>query len=242
MSPTGLLPDPVLPADMFSAPHAEWRNPMPASRTMSTLGALAILFASVGYARAHMVMLDGGQCETCIQSRIVNYRDTRDQAAGYCGRIAMCEGAGSPAVPQPAARPAAVPAPGAVACFASDSDNKGVTATERSFRGLIRQTYEREAAQGSDGAVTISFQSFKIASPRRWSSSDGFNFSSDQSKPIYDLRVLFTTCTDYRTAIQTRQLDRNFQCFTAPTGGASCQVAGSTGGMAPEKSHYLPKQ
>jgi hypothetical protein len=127
------------------------------------------------------------------------------------------------------------------ACFASDSDNKGATANERSFRGLIRQTYERQAAQGSDGAVTIAFQSFKIGGPRHWLRSDGFNFSSDQSKPIYDLRVLFTTCTDYRAAIEMRQQDRNFQCFTAPSGGVSCQVAGSTGGMAPDRSQYIPK-
>jgi hypothetical protein len=72
--------------------------------------------------------------------------------------------------------------------------------------------------------------------------SDGYNFSADRSKPIRELRVLFTTCTDYRTAISLRQMERNFDCFTAPTGDTVCQVSGSTGGMLPDKTQYIPKQ
>lgn len=127
-------------------------------------------------------------------------------------------------------------------CFASDPDSKGATALERNFRSLIRRTFEREAAQGSDGAVTISFQSLKVSAPRRWLVSDGYNFSSDQSKPIYDLRVQFTTCTDYRSAIDIRQEDQNFECFTAPTGGASCQLSGSTHSLSSVAHKYIPKQ
>jgi hypothetical protein len=128
------------------------------------------------------------------------------------------------------------------ACFASDVDSKGATAAERSFRSIIRRSFEREAAQGLDGAVTVSFQSFKVGAPRRWLLSDGYNISSDQSKPIYGLRVAFTTCTDYRAAIQIRQQERNFECFTAPTGEAACQTSGNTGGMAQDKSQYIPKR
>jgi hypothetical protein len=128
------------------------------------------------------------------------------------------------------------------ACFASDADSKGATATERSFRSIIRRTFEREAAQGMDGAVTVSFQSFKVGAPRRWLVSDGYNFSSDQNKPIYGLRVTYTTCTDYKAAIQIRQQERNFECFTSPTGGATCQTSGNSGGMAPDKSQYIPKR
>jgi len=128
------------------------------------------------------------------------------------------------------------------ACFASDADGKGANANERSFRAVIRKTFEREAAEGSDGAVTISFQSFKTSAGRHWLTSDGYNFSSNQSKPIYDLRVKFTTCTDYRAAIDMRQQERNFECFTAPTGEISCQVSGSSGGMAQDKNQYIPKR
>jgi hypothetical protein len=127
-------------------------------------------------------------------------------------------------------------------CFASDVDGVGASRAERSFRGVIRRTFERQAAEGSDGAVTISFQSFRVGAPRRWLTSDGYNFSSDESKPVYGLRVLYTTCTDYRSAIEIRQQERNFECFTAPTGETACQVSGSTGGMAQDTKQYIPKR
>jgi hypothetical protein len=127
-------------------------------------------------------------------------------------------------------------------CFASDADSRGASGLERSYRSVIRRTFAHPAEPGMDGAVTIHFQSFKIGAPRRWMVSDGYNFSADRSKPIRELRVLFTTCTDYRTAISLRQMERNFDCFTAPTGETVCQVSGSTGGMLPDKTQYIPKQ
>jgi hypothetical protein len=128
------------------------------------------------------------------------------------------------------------------ACFASDADGKGATAHERAFRSVIRRTFEREAAPGMDGATTISFQSFKVGAPRRWLVSDGYNFTSNHQTPVYDLRVVFTTCVDYRTAIEIRRQERNFECFTAPTGETVCQVSGSTGGMAQDQKQYIPKR
>jgi hypothetical protein len=129
----------------------------------------------------------------------------------------------------------------AVSCFASDPDSKGANATERGFRTIIRQTLEHAAAPGMDGAVTVTFQSFKVGAPRRWMTSDGYDISADQSKPIYGLRVAYTTCTDFRTQIQMRQQERNFECFTGPAGDAVCQTSGSTGGMARDTSQYIPK-
>ena len=129
----------------------------------------------------------------------------------------------------------------AAACFASDADSKGASPLERGFRGIIRKTLERAAAPGMDGAVTVSFQTFKVGAPRKWLTSDGFNMSSDQSKPIYGLRVAYTTCTDFRTQIQLRKQERNFECFTSPTGDATCQTSGNTGGMAQDTSQYISK-
>jgi hypothetical protein len=126
-------------------------------------------------------------------------------------------------------------------CFASDPASEGASALERTYRGVIRKTFTRAADPGMDGAVTIHFQSFKIGAPRSWLRSDGYNFASDQSKPIRELRVLFTTCTDYRTAIKLRQMESNFECFTAPTGETVCQTSGSTGGMLRDKMQYIPK-
>ena len=126
-------------------------------------------------------------------------------------------------------------------CFASDADSKGANAAERGFRAIIRKTLEHQAAPGMDGAVTVSFQSFKVGAPRHWLVSDGYNMSSDQSKPIYGLRVAYTTCTDFRTQIQLRKEERNFECFTSPTGDAACQTSGNTGGMAQDTSQYIAK-
>ena len=133
------------------------------------------------------------------------------------------------------------PARAAAACFASDADSKGANALEQGFRTVVRKTLERQAAPGMDGAVTVSFQSFKVSPPRRWMTSDGFNFSSDQTKPVYSLRVAFTTCTDFRTQILLRKQERNFECFTAPTGEAACQTSGNTGGLAQDTSQYIAK-
>ena len=125
-------------------------------------------------------------------------------------------------------------------CFASDADGAG-GASQVSDRSVIRRTFERKAAPGSDGAVTIHFQSFRTGASRRWMRSDGYNFTADRSKPIHELRVVFTTCTDWRTAIQLLQRERNFECFTEPTGEHVCQVSGSTGGMMPDRTQYIPK-
>jgi hypothetical protein len=125
-------------------------------------------------------------------------------------------------------------------CFPSDADGAG-GAAQRSDRNVIRRTLTHTAPADSDGTVTIHFQSFRTGANRRWLRSDGYNFASDQSKPIHELRVVFTLCTDYRTAIQLRQQERNFECFTAPTQEHVCQESGSTGGMMPDKSQYIPK-
>jgi hypothetical protein len=125
-------------------------------------------------------------------------------------------------------------------CFPSDADSAG-GAAQRSDRNVIRRTLTHSAPPGSDGAVTIHFLSFRTGANRSWRVSDGYNFTADTSKPIHELRVVYSTCTDYRTAIELRQQERNFECFTAPTGEHVCQISGSTGGMMPDKSQYIPK-
>jgi hypothetical protein len=127
-------------------------------------------------------------------------------------------------------------------CAASDPDSNGKSALEREFRGQIRQSMERPAAAGADGATTITFQSVAIGAPRAWLAVDSFNFSADRNKPIYDLRVKFTTCVDFRAAIEVRERDQNFQCYTAAGGGSACQIASSSADLTPEKKQYIPKQ
>jgi hypothetical protein len=127
------------------------------------------------------------------------------------------------------------------ACFASDSDSLGATVLEQGFRGAVRQTIERAPAPGYDGAVTVSFQSFKVGAGRRWTAADSFNFSADPGKPVYPLRVKFTSCTDYRTAIELRQQESNYECFTTPTGETVCQMSGNSGGMMQPTTQRIPK-
>ena len=137
-----------------------------------------------------------------------------------------------------AAEPAQAPAR---VCFASDPDSNGATAQERAFRGAIRRSLEQKPAAGLDGAVTVRFQTFKISPGRAADIIDRLNYRPDLTKPIYTVRTQFETCTDYRTATTTKQLERNFACFTESTGGQNCMASGTTAGMRKETSQYVPK-
>jgi hypothetical protein len=127
-----------------------------------------------------------------------------------------------PAIAQPA---------GPVACPAADADNVGATPQARSFIAVIKSDMDSAAAPGMDGAVTVTFQSFQVAAGRPWTVLDSENFSANPSKPIYDVRASFTSCTDFRTAIELRPQVSNFQCFTAPTGQTVCQMSASVNGL-----------
>lgn len=130
-----------------------------------------------------------------------------------------------------------------VACFVSDEDSVGKTANEKTFRGVIRRLWEKEAEKGSDGAVTIAFQKFVIGAPRRWQPTltDAYS-QADPKKPIYPVRALFETCTDYKTAINKRKMERIYDCFAHKTGGWQCTQTGASGALATkDKKEYIPK-
>jgi hypothetical protein len=130
-----------------------------------------------------------------------------------------------------------------VACFASDEDSIGKTVNEKTFRGVIRRLWEKEAKEGSDGAVTITFQKFIIGAPRPWQPTltDAYS-QADPKKPIYPIRVSFETCTDYKTAINKRKMERIYDCFTHKTGGWQCTQTGASGALATkDKKQYIPK-
>ncbi len=99
------------------------------------------------------------------------------------------------------------------ACFASDPDSAGATDAERAIRGAIRKNFEHDAAPGADGKTTINFQTLQIGKPRAWGPAEMGVFSTgDQTKPLYDVHAVFTTCIDYRHSINTVQRDRVFVC------------------------------
>lgn len=123
------------------------------------------------------------------------------------------------------------------ACPPSDPDSAGATGLERTFRGAVRQTIEHPAVVGADGAVTVTFQSFQVGGPRAWTPDDARNFTADPSRPVYPLRVKFTSCTDFRTAIEVCQQEENYDCFTQPTGQTACQMSGHTGNLM-QAAHF----
>lgn len=131
----------------------------------------------------------------------------------------------------------------AVACSASSEDSIGKTTNEKTFRGVIRRLWEKEAREGSDGAVTITFQKMVVGTPRAWRAnlSDAYS-QADPKKPIYPVRATFATCTDYKKAISKRKMERIYDCFVHKTGGWQCTQTGASGALAlKDKGEYIQK-
>jgi len=131
-----------------------------------------------------------------------------------------------------------------VGCSVSSDDAVGKTANERAFRGVIRRLWEKDAEPGSDGAVTITFDSLVVGAPRAWraNASDAYG-QVDPKKPIYPVRASFGTCTDFKTAISKRQMERIYDCFTHKTGGLQCTQTGASGALAvKDKKEYIQKK
>ena len=133
---------------------------------------------------------------------------------------------------------------GTIACSASSEDSDGKTANEKTFRGVIRRLWEKEAAEGSDGAVTITFEKFVVGASRAWrpTATDAYS-QADPKKPIYAVRATFETCTDYKKAISKRKMERIYDCFVHKAGGWQCTQTGASGALAlKDKKEYIQKQ
>ena len=133
---------------------------------------------------------------------------------------------------------------GTVACSASSEDSIGKTTNEKTFRGVIRRLWEKEAREGSDGAVTITFQKIVVGAPRAWRAnwSDAYS-QANPKKPIYPVRASFAICTDYKTAISKRKMERIYDCFVHKTGGWQCTQTGASGPLATkDKEEYIQKK
>jgi hypothetical protein len=131
-----------------------------------------------------------------------------------------------------------------VACSASDPDSNGKTANEKTFRGVIRRLWEKEALEGSDGAVTITFQNVIVGAPRAWRAnySDAYS-QANPKKPIYPVKVTFATCTDYKAAVSKRKMQRIYDCFVHKAGGWQCTQTGESGALAlKDEKEYIQKR
>lgn len=133
---------------------------------------------------------------------------------------------------------------GDVACFASDDESDVKNANEKSFRGVIRRLWEKEARAGSDGAVTLAYETLVVGASRPWRAtfSDAYS-QADPKRPIYSVRAKFETCTDYRSAIAKRKMERIYDCFVHKTGGWQCTQTGASGALAlKDKQEYIQKR
>jgi len=124
-------------------------------------------------------------------------------------------------------------------CPASEPDGQGASPLENSFRASVRKSFERPPAPGADGKVTVTIQSVKIGNKREWATPDIATFVGDQSKPIYDAIIAFTTCTDYRALINVVTRERQFTCFTDQFNEMKCQVTTAT--PTPDTNQSFPK-
>lgn len=111
---------------------------------------------------------------------------------------------------------------GAVACPASDTDSKGKSALESSFRGAIRKGFEREPEQGADGRVTVTIQSLNIGQSHSYRVYEDPNEA--RGKTIYPVRATFTTCTDYNRRIVLVKRERAFSCYRNTAGEWVCDI------------------
>lgn len=135
------------------------------------------------------------------------------------------------------AQPHAQIAQGAT-CFASQPDTG--PEPERTIRATIRKSFERDAPAGLDGKVTVKFQAMQIGKPRAWQAAEQGSFTNgDQSKPIYDVHAVFTTCTDYRRSISITERDRIFVCFVNQFAAVDCQI--TSRGPTPDQTQTAQK-
>jgi hypothetical protein len=111
---------------------------------------------------------------------------------------------------------------GPVACPASDSDSKGKSALEHSFRGAIRTGFEREPEAGADGRVTVTIQSLSVGQSHPYRVYEDPNEA--RGKTIYPVRATFTTCTDYNRRIVLVKRERAFSCYKNTAGVWACDI------------------
>jgi hypothetical protein len=131
-----------------------------------------------------------------------------------------------------------------VACFTSDSESDVKNTNEKNFRGAIRLLWEKKAPAGSDGTVTLAYETFVVGSSRPWrpTLTDAYS-QADPKKPIFAVRTTFETCTDYRAAISKRKMERVYDCFVHRAGGWQCTQTGASGALAlKDKKEYIQKK
>lgn len=126
-----------------------------------------------------------------------------------------------------------------VSCPASDPDSNGKTEQEKGFRGAIRETWEKEAEPGLDGAVTVTIQAFRMGAAHKYRTYVDPNDAV--GKMIYPVRATFTTCTDYNRRIETMKREREFSCYKNTAGKYACTVIAAANTNVKDKTESIDK-
>lgn len=126
-----------------------------------------------------------------------------------------------------------------VACPASDPDSNGKTLLEKSFRAAIRESWEREAEPGLDGAVTINFQSVNVGAAHKYRVYVDPNDAV--GKMIYAVRATFTTCTDFNRRIEKVKREREFSCYKNTAGKNVCTIIAAANTNVKDKTESIDK-
>lgn len=110
---------------------------------------------------------------------------------------------------------------------------------EKSFRGAIRESWEKEAEKGLDGAVTITFQSFNVGAAHK------YRVYADPDdavgKMIYAVRATFTTYTDYNRRIENVKRVREFACYKNMAGKTACTIIAAANTNVKDKTESIDK-
>lgn len=99
--------------------------------------------------------------------------------------------------------------------------------TEAIITQKLRETWEKPAPAGSDGAVTIEVQSVQIGQPRPWRVSD--NGGGQPGTTVYPAKVHWTRRTHYRTRTAVVESWWIMSCFKNGFGDWVVQQTGEPG-------------
>jgi hypothetical protein len=143
----------------------------------------------------------------------------------------------TPGVRPPA--PAAGPGNGAVACEPSDPGS-GKNAMDNAFRAAIVQGFEREPSPGADGRVTVTIQSLNVGASHPYRVYEDPNEA--RGKTIYEVRSIFTACTDYNRRIVLVKRERAFSCYKNTAGQWVCDIHAAVNTTIKDETRSIDKK
>jgi len=175
--------------------------------------------------KAYSVRCDPAPGSSTASTFLVNQDWVRGPRAGAATAAGPANTASAPrpatvaTTPPNASAPTRV-APGGAQC--TIDDDAASAEPERSIRAVIRAGFERPAAPGADGAVSVHIENLSIGAARAYTpyrdpiEADG--------RQVYPVRAKFTACTDYRTRLVLVTRERLYACYRDETNAWACDI------------------